>query len=631
MDIVLKGEMDGIEAAQQIRARFDIPVIFLTAHADPKTLQRAKVQEPFGYVLKPFQETELSINIEMALYKHKTERSLRESQERYRTIVEDMPALVCRFLPDGTLTYVNQQYCQYFRYRCEDLLGQNFFRFIPEEEREEVRAHYNSLTPDRPVITYEHQVLAPDGTRRWQRWTDRGLFDVQGEPLEYQSLGQDITERRQIEDALQRHNRNLALLNQVSQTLTATLDLSKILQRLLEAAVAIVGAEGSSVWLWSEEHGDQLVCRAILVGDQYHLPRDLRLRSGQGIVAWVAQSGQSALAADAQTDPRFFPGIDAQTGYHTRSLLAVPLRVREAVIGTLEMVNKQDGSFDADDLALVEMLAASAAAAIDNARLVAALRQYGVELEARNQDLDAFAHTAAHDLRNPLARVVGYAEVLEGDYAALKQDEVRGILHRIAQNGRTMNNIIDEMLLLAGVRQMENIETAAMDTAQIVAEAQQRLADLIEEHHTQIIAPDHWVAAVGYAPWVEEVWVNYLSNAITYGGRPPRVEIGATEQADGRVRFWVRDNGPGLTHEEQARLFKPFTRLDQVRAKGYGLGLSIVRRIVEKLGGQVGVESDVGTGSTFFFVLPGTEHQATDVRIDGSEPPGAMPSQPSSG
>jgi two-component system sensor histidine kinase/response regulator len=114
-----------------------------------------------------------------------------------------------------------------------------------------------------------------------------------------------------------------------------------------------------------------------------------------------------------------------------------------------------------------------------------------------------------------------------------------------------------------------------------------------------------WPVALGYAPWVEEVWINYLSNAFRYGGRPPRLELGAEAQPDGRVRFWVRDNGAGLTPEDQARLFTPFTRLDQVQVKGHGLGLSIVRRIVEKLGGQVGVESQIGQGSTFSFTLPG--------------------------
>jgi two-component system sensor histidine kinase/response regulator len=109
---------------------------------------------------------------------------------------------------------------------------------------------------------------------------------------------------------------------------------------------------------------------------------------------------------------------------------------------------------------------------------------------------------------------------------------------------------------------------------------------------------------MGYAPWIEEVWVNYLSNAMKYGGRPPLVELGAMEQPDAMVRFWVRDNGEGLSLDEQSRLFTPYTQLHLVRARGHGLGLSIVLRIVKKLGGEVGVESQVGHGSTFAFTLP---------------------------
>jgi len=146
------------------------------------------------------------------------------------------------------------------------------------------------------------------------------------------------------------------------------------------------------------------------------------------------------------------------------------------------------------------------------------------------------------------------------------------------------------------------VDSAALDMASIVPQAHQRLSFMIEEYQAEIVWPQTWPTAMGYGPWIEEVWVNYMSNALKYGGQPPHVELGA--DAAGTVRFWVRDNGPGLSPEEQTRLFTPFTRLEQARAKGHGLGLSIVRRIVEKLGGQVGVESEVGAGSLFWFTLP---------------------------
>ena len=227
------------------------------------------------------------------------------------------------------------------------------------------------------------------------------------------------------------------------------------------------------------------------------------------------------------------------------------------------------------------------------------------ELRARNEELDAFAHTVAHDLKNPLNQIVGYAEMLEQYYATLSSVERMKSVGGIARSGRKMDSIIEELLLLAGVRKTE-VQLAPLDMGQTVTEAQQRLTYLIKEYQAEIVLPAAWPTALGYAPWIEEIWVNYLSNGCKYGGTPPRLELGGDALPDGRARFWVRDNGDGLTSEEQSRLFTPFTRLDQARARGYGLGLSIVRRIAEKLGGQVGVESDgaPGQGSTFYFTLP---------------------------
>jgi len=287
-------------------------------------------------------------------------------------------------------------------------------------------------------------------------------------------------------------------------------------------------------------------------------------------------------------------------------LLSVPLRTRGKVIGVLEVVNKVGGDFSTDDLTLVETLATSAASAIDNARLVKALRGRTAELQSRNEELDAYAHTVAHDLKGPLGHMVGFAQVLEMDYETMPGDELRRHLRTIARSGLKMSNIIDELLLMAGLRDVE-AELVPLDMQAVVEEALDRLSYMVEEYQAEVLVPETWPVVLGHAAWVEEVWVNYLSNALKYGGRPPRVELGAALQKDGitspMVRFWVRDNGLGLTLEEQERLFTPGTRLDQVRAKGHGLGLSIARRIVEKLGGWWGVESDVGTGSTFSFTL----------------------------
>ena len=231
-----------------------------------------------------------------------------------------------------------------------------------------------------------------------------------------------------------------------------------------------------------------------------------------------------------------------------------------------------------------------------------ALRRLNNQLEFRNEELDAFAHMVAHDLRSPLHLMRGYAQLLK--MKAWLPEELGEHLNIIIRHGAKMETIIEELLLLASVHQSE-VTLKPLNMGRIVAEAQQSLQHLIQEYQAQIKFPSAWPVALGYPPWIEAVWTNYLSNAIKYGGRPPRIQVGVTAYSDGHIRFWVRDNGSGLTSEQKSKLFKPFTKLGQTPAEGYGLGLSIVRRIVEKLGGKVGVESEgiSGKGCTFFFTL----------------------------
>jgi len=132
------------------------------------------------------------------------------------SLVNELPSLICCFRDDGTLTFVNDTYCQYFNKDREELVGNNFFQFIPEEDRESIRNHFASLNLSKNTITYEHKVIAPNGEIRWMRWTDRALFNDQGTVTEYQSIGYDITEHKHTEEHLKN---NQALLHSVIESL----------------------------------------------------------------------------------------------------------------------------------------------------------------------------------------------------------------------------------------------------------------------------------------------------------------------------------------------------------------------------------------------------------------------------
>jgi PAS domain S-box-containing protein len=202
MDILLSEKMDGIESAKIVMEKYDIPVVYLTAHAEDSTLQRARESAPYGYIVKPVSIDALHSTIEMAIQRHELEKKLRESEERYRLIVENMPVLICRFLPEtGIVTFVNEEYCKYFKKSYEEIVEQSFLALIPEREHREVRDYFESLNKDNPVITYEYQVNTPDGVR-WQRWIDQALFDEHDNVIEYQSIGMDITDRKLAEEAL---------------------------------------------------------------------------------------------------------------------------------------------------------------------------------------------------------------------------------------------------------------------------------------------------------------------------------------------------------------------------------------------------------------------------------------------
>lgn len=244
-----------------------------------------------------------------------------------------------------------------------------------------------------------------------------------------------------------------------------------------------------------------------------------------------------------------------------------------------------------------------------------ALEHANAELRLHNTDLDAFARTVAHDLKNPVHAIHGFAEILRLDGADATDATREECLGNILELSERMDAIIDGLLRLAKAGR-EAATLAPLDMARIVPRALARYVVDIDRAGATIdgatpSAMAAWPVALGDAAWVEEVWANYVGNALKYGGPAPQLTLGA-ERRGAAVRFWVQDRGTGVSPADQAALFRPFVRRAAATSEGSGLGLSIVARIAERLGGAAGVESTgvAGEGARFWIDLPASPSDA---------------------
>jgi signal transduction histidine kinase len=233
----------------------------------------------------------------------------------------------------------------------------------------------------------------------------------------------------------------------------------------------------------------------------------------------------------------------------------------------------------------------------------AALQRDILALEEDNIYLDTFAGMVAHNLKNCLYPIVGMTHLLAADYGPAMDEHGNYLLECVLHSADRGVEVIDGLLSLAKMGHESPIPTV-VDTGDVMARVMQQLEQKIAETEATIVQPQSWPLASGHALWVEEIWLNYLTNAMKYGGAPPKLTLGA-KRIGNRVRFWVRDEGAGLSKEDQDQLFLPFSRLQRkFHPESHGLGLAIVRMIVEKLGGEAGVDSKANEGSTFWFTLP---------------------------
>lgn len=224
-------------------------------------------------------------------------------------------------------------------------------------------------------------------------------------------------------------------------------------------------------------------------------------------------------------------------------------------------------------------------------------------LSEMNEELKAYAHTVAHNINNSINSVVGMTDLLLSNIKDLSDNDKLQYLDEISSSSRKVSEIVKELLLFASLKK-EEIITNVVENDPLIDNVIKRLKSSIEKTNSKVIVQKKLDSCIGYGPWIEEIWLNYVSNAVKYGGTNPVIEIGSSIENDGFVKYWVSDNGEGLTESQLSEIFNNPQQLQKPNIDGTGLGLSIVQRITTKLNGKVSVSRNEKGGSRFCFYLP---------------------------
>jgi signal transduction histidine kinase len=401
-------------------------------------------------------------------------------------------------------------------------------------------------------------------------------------------------EEHHIEERIHRLEGRVARLEriiEVSRVINSTLNLEPLLHNIIKIATDLTATEASSILLLDKKTGELHFEIATGVKSQEVKPMAVPLDNS--IAGWVVKEGKPLLIPDVHKDPRHYHQVDDTTEFATRSILGVPLRVKDKVIGVLEVLNKiDDKEFTQDDVETLTTLAAQAAIAIENARLF--------------QQSDLLSEVV-HELRTPVTSIRGYSKMLliaEGIGQEKKLEFAETIHREAVRLGQMVNDFLDLARLESG---RTHIAQEPVNMTEVISETVAILQPQAAERKVSIALqiPETLPTLIGDPARLKQVMVNLVSNAVKYNREGGRVDI-EVKVGEDELDVAVRDTGRGITEEDLPHIFEKFYRVDdpEQQIKGTGLGLSIAKHIVEAHEGTISVQSVRGQGSTFAFTLP---------------------------
>jgi PAS domain S-box-containing protein len=519
-----------------------------------------------------------------AAERRQAERALAKSERRLRAVVEDQTDSICRFKPDGTLAFVNGAYCLFHGKAREELLGTNFLETLTAEDLAIPLSWFGALPREQPVVSFDHRVVGLNGLMVWQQYTVRRLFSEDGGTFEFQAVIQDITHRKQAEEALRasegKYRSLLANIPDVVWTGNANGELvyvSENVAKILGYTAGELMNSGERLWL-GRIHPNDLpsveMAHQILFAEEKGFDIEYRIRRKDGDWIWLQNRAPSTHMRDG-----------ARCAEGLMSEITARKRVEEA------LQNAKDAA------------------------------------EAANRAKSQFLASMSHELRTPLNAIIGFSEILGDRIFGDLNDRQLKYANNILNSGRHLLQLINDILDLskveAGKLELTRSSfsvTRALQNVQAIVKTLANKKNLTLDVDVAANLPPLFADEAKF----KQILYNLLSNAIKFTPEKGRIAVTATLRHDVTghglpaqkiqvsgeyLEVTVADTGIGVHPRDHERIFAEFEQVDSSygrQQQGTGLGLALSKRLIELHGGQIRIESEgiEGKGSRFTFLLP---------------------------
>jgi PAS domain S-box-containing protein len=524
---------------------------------------------------------------------------------------------------EGTIQYTNPAFEKVYKFSSEETIGKTPRILKSGTMPDEQYQHFWTTLLAGETISGEIINKTKDGRLIPIAATNSPILDESGKIIGFLAVHQDITERKLSEETLKRRNDYLAASSEIGRLVTSTLDLNTIFTRTVNLISERFGFYYAAIYI-IEETGFNAILREATgeAGEKMKAQNYSIVVGSHSLVGKVAESMEPSLVNDTDLESLYIPNpylLD------TRSEVTIPLRIGSRVVGVIDIQSTQVHAFSNDDLSVLQSLADQVAVAIDNARSYELSQQLIKDLREVDQLKSQFLANMSHELRTPLNSIIGFSRVIlkgiDGPVTDMQQQDLTAIYNSGQHLLGLINDILDLARIEAGKMELNFEEVHLTDmTTSVMSTAK----GLVKEKSIQLLQriPQNMPTVRGDTMRVRQVLLNLISNASKFTDQGSiTVETSVQRGPIGRMEALINviDTGPGISIEDQKKLFQAFSQVDGSATRksgGSGLGLSICANLVQLHGGRIGVHSVVGQGSTFWFTLPLYNQPAEEVPAD---------------